>query len=855
MWHVALPDLDPSLLYGYIIDGPSASTTSDTSGSGSTNPTTATAIESFQDQQQHDDGGGAANAAPTKTKYAGQAFDPSKVILDPHARAIVNSRRAFGEMGPNLAYGSSDGNGNGGALGYAPTWPQAAAALPGSIPEFDWEGDRPLNRPMEDLVIYEAHVRGFTADTTSGVTSPGTYQGLIERLDYLQSLGINALELMPIHEFNELEYYQVEAAVTRYNFWGYSTVGYFAPMARFSAAVADTSIPAGKAAGAALNEFKSLVKECHRRGIEVLLDVVFNHTAEGSERGLTLSFRGIDNRVYYMLAPGGECYNYSGCGNTFNCNHPVARQFIIDCLRYWVEECHVDGFRFDLGSIMTRAHSQWLPSDPLASPASLSSDSEEEDADVPIGAGAYADIHSSGEWGGEHWVDDGTSGLVAAPLSGGAIVNEDGVMTNGAGVPTGTPLSDPPLIAAISADPVLAKTKLIAEAWDCDGLNQVGAFPHYDGRWSEWNGYFRDAARQFIKGTDGGWAGAFASALCGSPNIYVNEPGENDWWGNNGGRQWKGGRGPSASINFVTAHDGFTLRDLVSYNEKHNEANGEENRDGESHNLSWNCGAEGETEDQAVLALRGRQMRNFMSALLLSHGVPMIVMGDEYGHTKLGNNNTYCHDAPLNYFNWEVAKADCDGVLRFTRHLIAFRKAHKELRRSSYVSDADVAWHGLVPGEPDWSETSRFLGVTFRKREGGVYVAFNTSHLPQMVQLPRWEGRVWQPFVDTGKVAPYDVLVADERLSEEEVAAARAAGSMWTLDHSYPMLPWSCIVLESIPMGALAEMPDARKVDLNMAFSSSSSSGGGGTDGGAPVAKRKRRAAAKKQGEGADASG
>ena len=752
-------------------------------------------------------------------------------MLDPHARAIVNGRRQFGQMGPDLAYKSQ------GVLGYAATWPQAAAALPGAMPFFDWEGDRPLGRPMEDLIVYEAHVRGFTADASSGVSSPGTYQGLIERLDYLQNLGINALELMPIHEFNELEYYQVASeggTPGRYNFWGYSTVGYYAPMSRFSAAVADKDTSAASAAAVATVEFKSLVKECHKRGIEVILDVVFNHTAEGNENGLSLSFRGIDNRVYYMLAPGGECYNYSGCGNTFNCNHPVARQFILDCLRFWVEEYHVDGFRFDLGSIMTRAHSQWLPSDPLG----LSS-SDEGGAGVE---GYGAGFESSGEISS----GEGSMGTIPAPFSGGAVLNEDGIMTNGAGLPTGTPLTDPPLIAAISADPILAKTKLIAEAWDCDGLNQVGAFPHYGGRWSEWNGHFRDATRQFIKGTDGNWAGAFASALCGSPNIYVNEPGEHDWWGNNGGKKWKTGRGPPASINFVTAHDGFTLQDLVSYNEKHNEANGEDNRDGESHNLSWNCGEEGPTNDIAIVSLRQRQTRNFMAALLLSHGVPMMLMGDEYGHTKNGNNNTYCHDNPLNYFNWDAARQDESGLLRFTRHLIAFRKSHKELRRSSYVTDADVQWHGVIPEEPDWTETSRFLALTFRKpgaAAGGLYIAFNTSHVAQMVELPKWEGRIWQPVVDTGKAAPFDILVADERLSAADVAAAKAAVGMWTLAHAYPMLPWSCVVLESVPIGSLVAMPEERRVELSIIGTASGAAS-------AAKAPRKTKAAGSTKTEG-----
>lgn len=337
-----------------------------------------------------------------------------------------------------------------------------------------------------------------------------------------------------------------------------------------------------------------------RRGIEVILDVVFNHTAEGNEMGPTLSFRGLDNRMYYMMAPGGEYYNYSGCGNTFNTNHPHVRQFIVDCLRYWVQEYHVDGFRFDLASILTRAHSAWHPEQaiPSTSPtstsplSSIASDSEETSSVTSLSSESA--MHSEG--------------LI---LTGAILDPQTGIMSNGGGCPTGTPLSSPPLIDMISEDPILRNTKLIAEAWDCDGLNQVGAFPHFGGRWSEWNGKYRDVVRSFIKGTDGPWAGDFAAALCGSPNIYSdNTPQESDWWGNNGGRQWKGNRPPSASINFVTAHDGFTLNDLVSYNEKHNDINGEGNRDGESHNLSWNCGAEGESSSWNVKRLRLRQVRS-----------------------------------------------------------------------------------------------------------------------------------------------------------------------------------------------------------------------------------------------------
>lgn len=486
------------------------------------------------------------------------------VLLDPYAGAVLG-RRSWGELGPDAPYGP------GGVLGAARTWPQAAGALPPRR-EFDWQGDRPLATPMQDTVIYEMHVRGFTAAPSSGVSAPGetderggrggsrkkkrgaaplahphpfpppllsgTFAGAIERLDYLASLGVTAVELLPVHEFNELEYYAPipgsgDPPTHRFNYWGYSTSSFFAPMARYTAASA-----VGGGGQAVTDEVKLFVREAHKRGIEVILDVVFNHTAEGDERGPTLSFRGLDNRTYYMLAPEGQYYNYSGCGNTMNANHPAVRSMIVDCLRAWVLDYHIDGFRFDLASILTRAHSAW------------------------------------------HAEEVAPDGSRSEPLSRGAVVSDEGYMSDGAGVPTGAPLADPPLVADIAADPVLRGAKLIAEAWDCDGLNQVGAFPHYGGRWAEWNGTFRDTVRAFVKGADGApWAAEFASALCGSPNVYAAAAGEGDWWGTvGGGARWRGGRGPDASVNFVTAHDGFTLADLVAYNDKHNEANGEENR-------------------------------------------------------------------------------------------------------------------------------------------------------------------------------------------------------------------------------------------------------------------------------------
>ncbi|GER41762.1 glycogen debranching enzyme [Striga asiatica] len=434
----------------------------------------------------------------------GLYFDSSKVLIDPYAKAVV-SRGEYGALGPD-----------------EDCWPQMACIVPSTNDEFDWEGDLPLRFPQRDLVIYEMHVRGFTKHVSSNAKFPGTYLGVVEKLDYLKNLGVNCIELMPCHEFNELEYYSYNSVLGDYkmNFWGYSTINFFSPMARYSSAgTANYGI-------GAVHEFKYLVREAHKRGIEVIMDVVFNHTAEGNENGPLVSFRGLDNS--------GEYYNYSGCGNTFNCNHPVVRQFIVDCLRYWVIDMHVDGFRFDLASILTRSSSLW-------------------DA-----------------------------------------VNTHGGSVEGETVTTGTPLFSPPLIDMISNDPILSGVKLIAEAWDCGGLYQVGMFPHW-GIWSEWNGKV-------------------------------------------------GGRKPWNSINFVCAHDGFTLADLVTYNNKHNLANGEDNKDGENHNNSWNCGQEGEFASLSVKKLRLRQMRNFYVCLMVSQGVPMIYMGDEYGHTKGGNNNTYCHD-------------------------------------------------------------------------------------------------------------------------------------------------------------------------------------------------------------------
>ncbi|KAJ6673192.1 GLYCOGEN DEBRANCHING ENZYME [Salix viminalis] len=657
----------------------------------------------------------------------GHYYDPSQIVLDPYAKAVI-SKEDFGVLGP-------DDN----------CWPQMACIIPTSDDKFDWEGDSVLKYPQRDLIIYEMHVRGFTQHESSRAEFPGTYLGVVEKLDHLKELGINCIELMPCHEFNELEHYSYNSFLGDYkvNFWGYSTVNYFSPMTRYSSA------GTRNCGRDAINEFKLLVREAHKRGIEVLMDVVFNHTAEGNEKGLTLSFKGVDNSVYYMLAPKGEFYNYSGCGNTFNCNHPVVRQFILDCLRYWVTEMHVDGFRFDLASIMTRSSSLW---------------------------------HAANVFG--------------SPIKGDLLT-------------TGTPLSSPPLIEMMSNDPILRHVKLIAEAWDAGGLYQVGTYPHWH-IWSEWNGKYRDIVRQFMKGTDG-FSGAFAECLCGSPDLYQ-----------------EGGRKPWNSINFVCAHDGFTLADLVTYNEKHNLANGEDNNDGENHNNSWNCGQEGELASISVKKLRKRQMRNFFLCLMVSQvrfkfyscsciyksfslvvsqlrlilsdqGVPMIYMGDEYGHTKGGNNNTYCHDNYINYFQWDKKEESSSDFFRFCRLMTKFRHECESLGLNDFPTAERLQWHGHAPGTPDWSKTSRFVAFTLIdsvKHE--IYIAFNASHLPVTITLPERPAYRWEPIVDTGKPAPFDFLSGD--LPERDTAIKQY--SHFLEANLYPMLSYSSIILTLSPVDA-----------------------------------------------------
>ncbi|MER6001650.1 alpha-amylase family glycosyl hydrolase [Nonomuraea angiospora] len=543
--------------------------------------------------------------------WEGHRFDPDLVLSDPYARMLT---------------------------GHGPYRHRSRVTLD----DFDWEDDRPPHLPHEDLVIYELHVRGFTRHDSSGVAAPGTYAGLVEKIPYLLELGVNCVELMPVFEFDE-----TDNVFTGVNYWGYSPIGFFAPKASYAATGRDHM---------QVDEFKHMVKELHRAGIEVLLDVVFNHTAEGDERGPAISFKGLDNATYYMLTPDGHYYNFSGTGNTLNCNHPVVRGFVLDCLRYWAAECHVDGFRFDLAAILGRG--------------------------------------SDGEL-----------------------------------------LHNPPLLESLAYDPILRDRKLIAEAWDAAGLYQVGSFPHYS-RWSEWNGRYRDTVRRYVKG-DIGVTGELATRMVGSPDMYSR-------------------RGVAATVNFVTSHDGFTLRDLVSYDHKHNEGNGEGNRDGDDANNSWNCGHEGVTDDPAVLALRARQQRNALLLLLASRGVPMLLAGDELGRTQLGNNNAYCHDGPITWLDWGLREENAD-LFRFTRHAIAFRRAHPVLRGGSPGS---VHWHGVSAWSPDWSAHSRVLAALF---DGGgndcVYVAANShweSHTLELPPAPR--GQTWHLFADTAAAPPMDAF-------------------------------------------------------------------------------------------------
>ncbi|MEY4779399.1 MAG: glycogen debranching enzyme GlgX [Pseudomonadota bacterium] len=598
-WHIFLVDAKPGLHYAYRVHGP-------------------------------------------EEKKPGHRFTPEKVLIDPYA------------------YGNS-----------MDLWNRGAACLPGdnltqsmrSVVidplDYDWEGDRPLNRPMQDSVIYEMHVGGFTRAGNSHVTSPGTFRAVIEKIPYLQSLGVTAVELLPVFQFDDTEAHEFEGNKLN-NFWGYSTMAYFAPHPGYCES-------AGEAQH--MTEFRDMVKALHKAGIEVILDVVFNHTDEGNHQGPTFSFRGFDNLNYYYLVDGNQdyYYDYTGCGNTFNCNHPVGSKMIVECLRFWVEYMHVDGFRFDEGSVLSRG-------------------------------------------------------------------------------PGGAPMEFPPVLWQIELDDVLAETKVIAEAWDAAGLYQVGHFPGF--RWAEWNGVYRDTLRKFIAG-EAGIVGDLADRITGSPSLYQSN-----------------GHLPINSVNFITAHDGFTLNDLVSYNNKHNEANGEGNRDGVDDNMSWNCGAEGPTDDPAINALREQQIRNFATLLMLSQGVPMFVMGDEVRRTQGGNNNAWCQDNPIGWFDWTQTQTEA-GMLRFWSELISFRKSHPAVHRARFFSGAmnergmpDISWHGTKLNEPGWNDPhARALAWTVAGSlaHSDIHVMVNMYWEPLTFEIPQIYERAWYTAVNTALPSPQDI--------------------------------------------------------------------------------------------------
>ncbi len=532
---------------------------------------------------------------------------------------------------------------------------------------FNWGEEGPLLVPYEDSIIYEVHVRGFTVHPSSGVKYPGTFAGLMEKIPYLKELGVTAVELLPVHEFDEDDcvFSNPFTKELLKNFWGYNSIAFAAPKAAYAAS--------GPEHGQ-IEEFREMVKAFHANGIEVILDVVFNHTGEGDDRGRTYSFRGLDNDLYYMLSPDGHYLNFSGCGNTVNCNQPIVREILLRCLQYWVADMHIDGLRFDLASIFGR----------------------DENGDVMV---------------------------------------------------------SPPIIESIAGNSLLADTKLIAEPWDAAGLYQVGYFP-YGKRWSEWNGRYRDDVRRFWRG-EPGLAGELATRMCGSSDLYEHS-----------------GRHPRHSINFVTCHDGFTLADLVSYNNKHNEANGEGNRDGSSDNCSWNCGAEGPTKNPAILRLRRQQAKNLMTTLLLSQGVPMILAGDEFLKTQKGNNNAWCQDNELSWIDWKLKEENAD-FFRFTQQLIALRKRHSVLRRRRHFHGPgpggdmapDIIWHGVEPYQPDFSAGSRVLAycldgsLTGREPDRDFYVACNGWIDPLHFRIPPSpSGRIWRRVIDTAQPPPFDFL-------------------------------------------------------------------------------------------------
>ena len=613
-WHVYVEGLAPGTFYGWRMDGPG------------------------------------------DTQSTGLRFNREKVLLDPWCLAVTNElwdRRRASLPGDNGAFSM-----RGIVLVDAP---------------YDWKGDKPLNHPMEDAIIYEMHVGGFTRHSTSQVTHPGAFAGVIEKIPYLKALGVTDVELMPVMAFDEQDVPEGGAARGLRNYWGYSTHSFFSPHPGYAVTPEK---------GTHRREFRDMVKALHQEGIGVILDVVLNHTSEGGAEGPTINFKGMANPGFYHLDPNDRRIyrDYTGCGNTVSCNSPVASDFLVNCLEYWVQEMHVDGFRFDLASVLVRD-------------------------------------------------------------------------------PTGAPMYFAPTPWRIEFSNKLANTAIIAEAWDAAGLYQVGDFPGF--RWAEWNGQYRDVIRRFVRG-DRGLIGAVASRVSGSSDLY----------------EWEG-RVPSSSVNFVTCHDGFTLYDLVSYNGKHNEANGEDNRDGNNDNLSSNCGAEGETNDPKILSLRRQQAKNFVAILLLSQGVPMIQAGDEVLRTQRGNNNGYCQDNELSWFDWTLTEKNQE-MLRFVAKMIAFRKRHPCLTRKHFLTGKkkegtpfpDVTWHGTKLNEPLWHDpVAQILAYTLgrqREEEEDLHIVFNMSDYLVEMPLPSLSGRTWHRAIDTGQPSSGEIFEPSGQTRIEE---------------------------------------------------------------------------------------
>ena len=624
-WHIFIPGIGAGQLYGYRAHGP-------------------------------------------HTPAIGHLFDAQKVLVDPYTREVYVpenfSREAASAPIDNCS--------------------QALKSVVIDSNNYDWENDKHLKTPYAKTVIYEMHVGGFTKHPSSGIDDPlkGTYAGLIEKIPYLKSLGITAVELMPVQQFDEQD-----AISPLTNYWGYSPIAFFAPHAGYSS----NKNPTGPA-----YEFRDMVKALHKAGIEVILDVVFNHTAEGEPDGPVYSFKGLENKAYYILKENKSLYaDFTGTGNTFNANHSIVRRLIRDSLRYWVAEMHVDGFRFDLASVLSR--------------------------------------------------------------------DEDG-----------HPLENPPLLWEIESDPVLASTKLIAEAWDAAGLYQVGSF--IGDKWAEWNGIYRDEVRRFVRGDEGTVTG-FTSRVIGSPDIFTSPK-----------------REPNRSIHFVTCHDGFTLNDLVSYNKKHNEANGEKNMDGADHNFSWNCGVEGQSNDTEVQELRNRQMKNFMAIMFISQGTPMLLMGDEVSRSQFGNNNAYCQDNEISWFDWGLTENNKD-FLRFTKGLINFAQCHEVfkietmLKTSFHTRNAHIIWHGVKLGQPDLSTSSHSIAFTlnYPRKNESIHVMINAFWQPLSFELPPLQrGIFWYRIVDTALPSPQDYQPTEtaERIEKDLMLLAGRSVVILSASHS-----------------------------------------------------------------------